>query len=98
MELTLGKGCAFNHDSKKTQGAQPQPERYTYSFGKKSMAEIFHSVKKKLNVDSPSFTPSSLSVSSSGQKSKGLSPKAASAAPFRPKSATPGRIHREHKG
>jgi len=61
------------------------------------MAETDHSAKKKLNVDSPSFTPSSLSVSSSGQKSRGLSPKAASAAPFRPKNASPGRTFGECK-
>ena len=50
------------------------------------------SVQKRLNVDSPSFTPASLSVNGSSlpSKTKGLSPKAASAAPFQPKGTTPG--------
>lgn len=49
------------------------------------------SMKKSFNVDSPSFTPSFLSatenVNGNGKKSTGISPKAASAAPFLPKSA-----------
>lgn len=46
------------------------------------------SSKKRLNVESPSFTPSSLSVngSSTPKKTTTISPKAASAAPFQPKS------------
>jgi PAB-dependent poly(A)-specific ribonuclease subunit 3 len=54
-------------------------------------------MKKSFNVDSPSFTPSFLSatdnvnvnanVSVNGKKSTGISPKAANAAPFLPKSA-----------
>jgi hypothetical protein len=49
------------------------------------------SMKKSFNVDSPSFTPSFLSatenVNANGKKSTGISPKAANAAPFLPKSA-----------
>lgn len=51
-------------------------------------------MKKSLNVDSPSFTPSFLSttdtatLNGNGKKSTGISPKAANAAPFLPKSAT----------
>ncbi len=49
------------------------------------------SMKKSFNVDSPSFTPSFLSatenVNVNGKKPTGISPKAASAAPFLPKSA-----------
>ncbi|ERF69897.1 PAB-dependent poly(A)-specific ribonuclease subunit pan3 [Endocarpon pusillum Z07020] len=48
-------------------------------------------MKKTFNVDSPSFTPSFLSatenVNANGKKSTGISPKAANAAPFLPKSA-----------
>jgi hypothetical protein len=48
------------------------------------------SMKKRLNVDSPTFTPAShnapsLAVNGAATKSTGLSPKAASAAPFKPK-------------
>ncbi|MCJ1409726.1 PAB-dependent poly(A)-specific ribonuclease subunit 3 [Ptychographa xylographoides] len=50
------------------------------------------SVKKKFNIDSPSFTPTllnssltSLAVNGSAIKPTGLSPKAANAAPFKPK-------------
>ena len=49
-------------------------------------------MKKRLNVDSPSFTPSSTLAPNGGTstpKSSGLSPRAASAAPFKPKSVTP---------
>lgn len=49
------------------------------------------SLKKHLNVDSPSFTPSSLSVNgTTPSKSSGLSPKAAGAAPFKPKGLASG--------
>lgn len=48
-------------------------------------------MKKTFNVDSPSFTPSFLSATenfnANGKKSTGISPKAANAAPFLPKSA-----------
>ena len=47
------------------------------------------STKKRFNVDSPSFTPS-LTVNGSGTKASGLSPKAASAAPFKPKGSMSG--------
>ncbi|KAI1916372.1 PAB-dependent poly(A)-specific ribonuclease subunit 3 [Ophidiomyces ophidiicola] len=65
------KGCAFNHD--------PQRGNVTQS------AEF---AKKRLNVDSPSFTPAAtpLNGSSGLKKSATISPKAASAAPFLPKS------------
>ena len=49
------------------------------------------SIKKRLNVDSPSFTPTavaSLAVNGAARKPLGLSPKAASAAPFKPKGLT----------
>lgn len=47
------------------------------------------SSKKGLNVDSPSFTPSLLSTNdTSSKKTTTISPKAASAAPFLPKSVT----------
>ncbi|KAL8705577.1 MAG: hypothetical protein Q9201_001318 [Fulgogasparrea decipioides] len=47
-------------------------------------------VKKRFNVDSPSFTPSSLAVNGTQAKPKstGISPKFASAAPFKPKGIT----------
>ena len=52
------------------------------------------STKRRLNVDSPSFTPAllnptSLSVNGSTTKVTGLSPKAANAAPFQPKGLNP---------
>lgn len=55
------------------------------------------SVKKRLNVDSPSFTPASLastslSVNGNSTKATGLSPKAASAAPFKPKGLGSGTV------
>ncbi|KAL8825995.1 MAG: hypothetical protein Q9170_007580, partial [Blastenia crenularia] len=45
------------------------------------------SVKKRFNVDSPSFTPASLAVNGNQAtpKSTGISPKFANAAPFKPK-------------
>ena len=51
-------------------------------------------MKKRFNVDSPSFTPSSLAPNGNTATSKapGLSPRAANAAPFLPKSLTPGKI------
>ena len=52
---------------------------------------VHSSLKKHLNVDSPSFTPSStplLGINGTSKKPHGLSPKAASAAPFKPKSFT----------
>jgi len=54
------------------------------------------SVKKRLNVDSPSFTPVLLDSSGSSFGSKaalGLSPKAAVAAPFTPRSSKAGTVH-----
>ncbi|MCJ1348224.1 PAB-dependent poly(A)-specific ribonuclease subunit 3, partial [Peltigera leucophlebia] len=49
------------------------------------------SVKQRFNVDSPSFTPAALTSNGHGAspKSTGLSPKAAIAAPFKPKGITP---------
>lgn len=50
------------------------------------------SVKKRLNVDSPTFTPSSLRSNglSKGISNRTISPKAANAAPFTPKKLNPG--------
>ena len=59
---------------------------------KSMVLNIAFSLKKRFNVDSPSFTPSSLAVNGTSAPSKtiGLSPRTASAAPFKPKSLTPG--------
>ncbi|KEF56974.1 PAB-dependent poly(A)-specific ribonuclease subunit pan3 [Exophiala aquamarina CBS 119918] len=69
------KGCAFNHNVEKSASAD----------GSQSDGQQ----KKALNVDSPSFTPSFLSPNGANnttpKKSAGISPKAASAAPFMPK-------------
>lgn len=79
-----GKGCAFAHDAKKLIQTVP----------------VVDNVKKSFNVDSPSFTPSFLSAtenlsvnaSANGKKATGISPKAANAAPFLPKSAASLRV------
>ncbi|CBF88820.1 uncharacterized protein ANIA_10121 [Aspergillus nidulans FGSC A4] len=71
------KGCAFNHDPHKNSNQSDNAS------------------KKRFNVDSPSFTPSLLpsngssptSSSSSLKKSSTISPKAANAAPFQPRTA-----------
>lgn len=57
-----------------------------------SMLMDLFSSKLGLNVDSPSFTPSSLVVNGNHPppKSSRLSPKAVNAAPFKPKGSTPG--------
>ncbi|KAJ9300554.1 hypothetical protein DTO271G3_1718 [Paecilomyces variotii] len=67
------KGCAFNHDPHKLNSAH-----HSDSNGS----------KKRLNVDSPSFTPSLLAANgtSTTKKTTTISPKAANAAPFLPKS------------
>ena len=51
-------------------------------------------MKKRFNVDSPSFTPAALAPNGTTPPSKtpGLSPRTASAAPFKPKSLTPGKL------
>ena len=51
--------------------------------------------KKALNVDSPSFTPTLLSVNgtNSGKKPAAISPKAANAAVFLPKSIASSQSH-----
>ncbi|KAJ5819366.1 PAB-dependent poly(A)-specific ribonuclease subunit 3 [Penicillium riverlandense] len=69
------RGCAFNHDPMKVNAAhQAQAE---------SAAN-----KKRFNVDSPSFTPSLLSGNgASTPKRSTISPKAANAAPFQPRTA-----------
>ena len=54
--------------------------------------QAIDSSKKRLNVDSPSFTPSSLAVNGQPSKSSGLSPKAAIAAPFKPKGIASGTV------
>ncbi|KAK9852001.1 hypothetical protein MYU51_008955 [Penicillium brevicompactum] len=51
----------------------------------------FSDSKKRFNVDSPSFTPSSLSGNGAPKKSTAISPKAVSAAPFQPRTST--RVH-----
>ncbi|GKZ79441.1 hypothetical protein CBS63078_10011 [Aspergillus niger] len=71
------KGCAFNHDPHKVNSGYQSDSN-----------------KKRLNVDSPSFTPSILSSNGSSPTSQSatmkkmatISPKAASAAPFQPRS------------
>ncbi|PYI23074.1 PAB-dependent poly(A)-specific ribonuclease subunit pan3 [Aspergillus japonicus CBS 114.51] len=67
------KGCAFNHDPHKVNS---------------------YADRKRLNVDSPSFTPTLLSSNGSSptiasatmKKTATISPKAANAAPFQPRS------------
>ena len=80
-------GCAFNHDPTKSQAQPSQVDRYVSIEARKKscIAHSFgdYSLKKRLNVDSPTFTPASLSVT--GTKSTGISPKAAHAAIFKPK-------------
>ncbi|KAL8789986.1 MAG: hypothetical protein Q9213_000872 [Squamulea squamosa] len=68
-----GRGCAFNHDVVKATPRAAQAE----------------SVKKRFNVDSPTFTPASLAANGNQNKPKstGISPKFANAAPFKPKGA-----------
>lgn len=53
------------------------------------LCSCLSSVKKRFNVDSPSFTPASLTVNGAS-KTPGLSPKAANAAPFKPRNFSPG--------
>ncbi|KAJ5975981.1 PAB-dependent poly(A)-specific ribonuclease subunit 3 [Penicillium waksmanii] len=67
------KGCAFNHDPQKVNSAYQSDSN-----------------KKRFNVDSPSFTPSLLSGNgvSAPKKSNPISPKAANAAPFQPRTAS----------
>ncbi|PLB48344.1 PAB-dependent poly(A)-specific ribonuclease subunit pan3 [Aspergillus steynii IBT 23096] len=73
------KGCAFNHD----------PQKFNPAYQSDS------NNKKRLNVDSPSFTPSLLSSngssptmsSATAKKTATISPKAANAAPFQPRSS-----------
>ena len=56
------------------------------------LTSFLYSIKKRFNVASPSFTPSSLAVNGNHATAKtlGLSPKAANAAPFKPRTLTPG--------
>ncbi|KAF3897037.1 PAN2-PAN3 deadenylation complex subunit PAN3 [Trichophyton interdigitale] len=72
------KGCAFNHDPQKVNAAQHE-----------SGAGV---KQKRLNVESPSFTPSTTpnngtapTTAITAKKPATLSPKAAGAAPFLPK-------------
>lgn len=97
-ELTdADKGCAFNHDPMKVGVSQSQPERCVNAAANALSRAIcllcLLSTKKHLNVDSPSFTPSSLTANGfvSPPKSKRLSPKSANAAPFKPKGLSSGR-------
>ncbi|KAE8151961.1 PAB-dependent poly(A)-specific ribonuclease subunit pan3 [Aspergillus avenaceus] len=72
------KGCAFNHD----------PQRVNSAYQSDSSNS-----RRRLNVDSPSFTPSLLSSNGSSpttatvtaKKTTTISPKAANAAPFQPR-------------
>ncbi|KAL8997112.1 MAG: hypothetical protein Q9169_003548 [Polycauliona sp. 2 TL-2023] len=75
-----GRGCAYNHDVVK---ATPNAAKVA------PMAASAESVKKRFNVDSPSFTPASLAVNGNQTtpKATGISPKFANAAPFKPKVA-----------
>ncbi|KAM5483327.1 PAB-dependent poly(A)-specific ribonuclease subunit 3 [Microsporum audouinii] len=74
------KGCAFNHDPQKLNAAQHESS----GAGVK---------QKRLNVESPSFTPSTtpsngvVTTAVTAKKPATLSPKAAGAAPFLPKAA-----------
>ncbi|KAF9890373.1 PAB-dependent poly(A)-specific ribonuclease subunit 3 [Aspergillus nanangensis] len=81
------KGCAFNHDPHKTNSAYSDSATFspeTISSGNN---------KRRLNVDSPSFTPSLISSNGSSptstaaslKKTATISPKAANAAPFQPR-------------
>lgn len=91
------KGCAFNHDPVKPNTTQNQTDRCAvpsqFSVLEDLLMRLF-SVKKRLNVDSPSFTPASLAVNDAQlpTKTAGLSPKTASAAPFKPKGLTSGNV------
>ncbi|KAB8079581.1 PAB-dependent poly(A)-specific ribonuclease subunit pan3 [Aspergillus leporis] len=75
------KGCAFNHDPHKVNTAYQSDSSNS---------------KRRLNVDSPSFTPSLLSSNGSSpttasvtaKKAATISPKAANAAPFQPRILT----------
>ncbi|KAE8342072.1 PAB-dependent poly(A)-specific ribonuclease subunit pan3 [Aspergillus arachidicola] len=75
------KGCAFNHD--------PHKVNTTYQSDSNNS-------RRRLNVDSPSFTPSLLSSNGSSpttasvtaKKAATISPKAANAAPFQPRNIT----------
>ena len=60
------------------------------------LTSFLYSVKKRFNIASPSFTPSSLAVNGNHATAKtlGLSPKAANAAPFKPRTLTPGNVLR----
>ncbi|KAB8754761.1 hypothetical protein FH972_026551 [Carpinus fangiana] len=66
-------GCMYNHDAMKTAAAPSHAEN----------------LKKRFNVESPSFTPS-LPDGNGSSKTNTISPKAASAAPFTPKTAKAG--------
>ncbi|KAI9886012.1 MAG: hypothetical protein M1823_002179 [Watsoniomyces obsoletus] len=70
------KGCIFNHDPMKLQSAPTHVE----------------SVKKRLNVDSPAFTPSALHANGTNKqfRPRTMSPKVVNAAPFTPKKLNPG--------
>jgi hypothetical protein len=94
----VGVGCAFNHTIEKPALDGGQPDRYIQTTPKLLwmgccwLTRSSIQSKKTLNVDSPSFTPSFLSpngaatATPAGKKSPaGISPKAASAAPFMPK-------------
>ena len=64
------------------------------SFYVRLLTSLLYSVKKRFNIASPSFTPSSLAVNGNHTppKTLGLSPKAANAAPFKPRTLTPGKV------
>lgn len=83
----------------KTTGLDTSRDRYPFAGSESQpgraksvqwlISMVIDSSKKRLNVDSPSFTPSHLAANGSSAPKKptsSISPKAASAAPFQPKS------------
>ncbi|KAI9849882.1 MAG: PAB-dependent poly(A)-specific ribonuclease subunit 3 [Sclerophora amabilis] len=74
----------------KKHSAEMSPYTATVDTKTKTQAD---NIKKRLNVDSPTFTPSSLATNGRGvgTKSTAISPKAADAAPFTPKSTNVGK-------
>ena len=98
----IQKGCAFNHDPHKMNPAN-NSDRLGYPYSWKTqymcvwnrqwLTSGFHFSRKRFNVDSPSFTPSLLSANGSTattptKKTATISPKAANAAPFQPRSVS----------
>ncbi|KAL9088648.1 MAG: hypothetical protein Q9159_002984 [Coniocarpon cinnabarinum] len=70
-----------------TPGQTERSARSSDAVGRLSDSQAVDSAKKRLNVDSPSFTPAVPNTSGPANKASGFSPRAASAAPFQPKNA-----------